>query len=302
LDAKQENITIGNLLDRDTLLHLRLPFSYFLLPIFLFGVSQATTIDTRDAIIVFVALHLFIYPGSNIYNSYMDKDTGSIGGLKNPPPVTRRLYYVSIIFDAAGLLLCSLAGWQNMLVMAGYVGFSKAYSWHGIRFKKMPMTGWLSVLFFQGGYTYMLANMACEGTVSMEWVSAKNIEAMLFASVIIGGSYPLTQIYQHDEDGSRGDYTISYKLGVRGTFILSSACYLAGVIIALHYFTTYYRLSHFLIFACCSVPVAVYFVSWFYKSVRNKVIADYEHAMLMNRVSSTCMIVCFLVILFINYN
>src|SRR4051794_24500682 len=142
-----KNLTLRSIFERDTILHLRIPFSYFLLPIFIFGISQASTIHLAQTIIVFIALHLFIYPGSNIYNSYMDKDTGSIGGLKNPPPVTKKLYYASIIFDTAGLLVCSLAGWQNMLIMAGYVAFSKAYSWYGIRLKKYTYLGWVSVMF-----------------------------------------------------------------------------------------------------------------------------------------------------------
>src|SRR5690606_21011987 len=115
--------------DRDTILHLRIPFSFFLLPVFCFGISQSTHVHTINTFIVFVALHLFIYPGSNSYNSYMDKDTGSIGGLENPPPATRKLYYASIIFDTAGLLLMAIAGWQLFLLAGVYIIFSKAYSW-----------------------------------------------------------------------------------------------------------------------------------------------------------------------------
>src|SRR5688500_17317517 len=91
--------------DRDTILHLRIPFSLYLLPIFCFGFSQAGYIDWFNFSIVFLVLHFFIYPGSNVYNSYMDRDTGSIGGLEKPPPVTPRLYYASIILDTAGIVL-----------------------------------------------------------------------------------------------------------------------------------------------------------------------------------------------------
>ncbi len=301
LSAPKENISLTSLFDRDTILHLRIPFSYYLLPVFIFGVSQAASINIKDTIIVFIALHLFIYPGSNVYNSYMDNDTGSIGGLKNPPPVTRRLYYASIIFDVAGLMLCATTGWRNMLVMAGYVAFSKAYSWHGTRMKKRTYSGWLSVMFFQGGYTYMLAGMAAEQMVSFAWFTPPNIECMLFSSLIIGGSYPLTQVYQHEEDSSRGDYTISYRLGITGTFLFTSALYLAGAVVILHYFYTYYELQYFYIFLLCVAPVIGYFSYWFYKVMRNKTYADYEHSMLMNKVSATCMIICFSVILYLNY-
>src|SRR5438105_2699566 len=106
--------------DRDTLLHLRFPFSFFLLPIFCFAISQSASIHTMNAWIIFFALHFFIYPGSNSYNSYMDEDKGSIGGLKNPPPVTKKLYYVSMIFDFTGLMLCFFIHWKMVVLMLVY--------------------------------------------------------------------------------------------------------------------------------------------------------------------------------------
>jgi hypothetical protein len=287
--------------DRDTLLHLRVPFSYYLLPVFLVGISQASNIHAISLVVVFIAQHLFIYPASNIYNSYMDKDTGSIGGLEYPPPVTVQMYHVSIVLDGAGLLLCLIAGWQHALLMAGYIAFSKSYSWYGIRLKKYALWGWLSVMFFQGGYTFMQGHMATENFVSIAWFNAKNLECMLFASLIIGGSYPLTQVYQHGEDGERGDHTISYKLGVRGTFIFTSVFFAIGTLLAFHYFTTYYSIIHFLIFLGGLSPVAAYFSWWFLRVVKDPSQANYRYAMLMNKVSATCMIICFSIIAFINH-
>ena len=40
--------------------------------------------DIANAALIFVILHILVYPASNGYNSYMDRDEGSIGGLKNP--------------------------------------------------------------------------------------------------------------------------------------------------------------------------------------------------------------------------
>jgi 1,4-dihydroxy-2-naphthoate octaprenyltransferase len=301
LDTGEQNITITSLFDRDTILHLRVPFSFFLMPVFIFGISQAPAIHLLNTTLIFIAMHLLIYPGSNVYNSYMDKDTGSIGGLKNPPPVTKKLYYASIVFDTAGLLLCCAAGWQNALVAAGYIAFSKSYSWQGIRVKKYTYLSWLSVMFFQGGYTFMLASMATQNRFGAGWFTNKNLECMLIASLLIGGSYPLTQIYQHDEDSSRGDYTLSYRLGINGTFMFTAVLFLLGSLVVLHYFLTYYSVKQFLIFTASLTPVIVYFAYWFMKSMENKAYADYTHSMLMNKVSSFCMTVCFTIITFLNY-
>jgi 1,4-dihydroxy-2-naphthoate octaprenyltransferase len=296
-----EHMTIDKIFTRDTVLHLRIPFSFYLLPIFCFGTSQSPGIDIFNTIIVFIALHLFIYPGSNVYNSYMDKDTGSIGGLEHPPPVTKKLYAASILFDLAGLLLCSFSGWRNALIMAGYIAFSKAYSGHGVRLKKRAWAGWASVAFFQGGYTIMLAGMAAGNTASADWFTQKNLLGMLFATLIIAGSYPLTQVYQHGEDGRRGDYTISYRLGIKGTFALAFTLFSAATALAFYYFSAYYSVAQFLIFIACSAPVFIYLSAWFLKTLRNPSFADYRHAMLMNKLSSFCMIVCFITICILNY-
>jgi len=300
LNGNKSNST-GFIFDRDTVLHLRIPFSFFLLPVFCFGVSQASSVYLAHAIIVFIAMHFFIYPGSNIYNSYMDRDTGSIGGLKNPPPVTRKLYYASIVCDVTGLLLCLFTGWQNMLLMAIYVAFSKAYSWHGIRLKKYPFVSWLVIAFFQGGYTFMLAKMVAENNTHLSWFTPQTALAMAIASLLIGGSYPLTQIYQHDEDSRRGDYTISYRLGIKGTFLFTLLMFLASAGLLFYYFSTYSRVSDFFIFSACLTPVMVYFLYWFLLSAKNRQNADYAHVMLMNKISAVCMVVCFTIIYLINH-
>ena len=287
--------------DRDTVLHLRIPFSFFLLPVFCFGISQASSVHLANTIIVFVAMHFFIYPGSNIYNSYMDKDTGSIGGLENPPPVTRKLYYASIVCDVTGLLLCGCTGWQNTLLMALYVAFSKAYSWHGIRLKKYPVASWLVIAFFQGGYTFMLAKMVAENNTHIAWFTAQNVLGMVIASLLIGGSYPLTQIYQHKEDSSRGDHTISYRLGVNGTFIFTLVMFLVAAGLLFYYFSQAAQLVDFFIFSACLTPVMCYFLYWFFISAKDRRNADYGHMMLMNKMSAVCMVACFTTIFVTNH-
>ncbi|MEO8149745.1 MAG: UbiA family prenyltransferase [Bacteroidia bacterium] len=289
------------LFDRDTLLHLRLPFSFFLLPIFCFALSQASGINVFNTLLVFISLHFFIYPGSNIYNSYMDRDTGSIGGLKNPPPVTRKLYTVSMIFDLAGLLLCAFINWQMILIMLVYIGVSKAYSWHKIRLKKFAFVGWLVVMLFQGGYTFLIVNMAVVNKFSSSWFNEKNIFCMVLASFLIGGFYPLTQIYQHREDSGRGDYTISYRLGIIGTFIFTAVMFVVACIIAWIYFTTFYSIAEFVIFILCLLPVTGYFLYWLGKTLHNRAAANFDNTMRMTFISSVCMIICWSILFFVNH-
>src|SRR5580698_4261630 len=119
--------------DKSTIKLMRIPFSYFLMPVFLFALSQVKNIDVKNTVLCFIALHLFIYPASNGYNSYMDNDTTSIGGLKNPPTPTKKLFYLSVAFDVCGLVLALVVSLHFFICLLAYMLASKAYSYKGIR-------------------------------------------------------------------------------------------------------------------------------------------------------------------------
>src|SRR5262245_40811926 len=131
------------MLSNSTIKLLRIPFSFFLSPLYFFALSQVPQINWTKAILIFFILHLLIYPASNGYNSYMDRDTESIGGLEKPPPPSRELFIVTIFLDVAGLLMSWLIDPLFALLMPLYIGASKAYSYRGIRLKKYPVVGYL---------------------------------------------------------------------------------------------------------------------------------------------------------------
>jgi 1,4-dihydroxy-2-naphthoate octaprenyltransferase len=191
-------------------------------------------------------------------------------------------------------------GWL-LLCMATYVAVSKAYSWRGIRIKKYGLLSWLVVVFFQGAFTFMMVNMCCENSFDVSWFTHKNIESMIIATFLIGGFYPLTQIYQHEEDSARGDMTISYRLGIMGTFIFTAGLFIVANVIAYYYFTAYYSSNQFFIFNLCLLPVTGYFLYWFAVTLRDKARADFTHSARMTIISSLSMIVCFGVIFFMNH-
>jgi len=290
-----------SIFDRNTIVHLRLPFSIYLLPIFCFGLSQTPVINLHDTVILFAILHFFIYPASNIYNSYMDKDEGSIGALEKPPPVTKKLYYASIVFDLCGLTLCLLIHIKLLLLCMVYISVSKAYSWHRIRIKKYPFLSWLIVSLFQGGFTFYLVNAVAITNFSIDWFTNKNIFSFIIATFLVGAIYPLTQIYQHKEDNNRGDKTISLILGINGTFIFSALFFIQSIILMWFYFSLYYSLSHFFFILSFIIPVMIYFLHWFYISLKDITKANFKHAMMLNKISAPCMITGFLILFYLNH-
>lgn len=286
-----------NIFERNTLLHLRIPFSFYLLPIYTFSLCFTSNIDWLRALTVFIILHFFVYPGSNSYNSYMDKDQGSIGGLKKPPPISRKLYHASIICDFLGLLASfSLDPYLGFAILI-YILASKAYSWHGIRIKKYGTFSWLFVLFFQGAFTYFLVNFFSSGQDFQNWLSPLNLLGMLIASLFIGAYYPLTQVYQHREDISRGDKTISSILGIRGTFLFSFLILISANVLLLYFLSHFYSVQFFVIYSTFIYPVALYFFNWYFDVIRDPAHASFERTMQLNNLSAICMSSCFLILM-----
>lgn len=270
---------------KNTIQLLRIPFSFFLMPVFLFALSQAQEVNWTNAAIVFVVLHLFIYPASNAYNSYMDQDEGPIGGLKNPPKATRTVFYAALLFDIVGLLLALVVSLTFAVCILLYVLASRAYSSKGIRLKKYPVTGYLTVVFFQGAFTCYMCSEAIDPG-SFNWANA------LISSLLIGGVYPLTQVYQHEEDARNGDITISLLLGYRGTFKLTAAMFgIASVL-----FFTQLEFQSFVLLALFLFPVITYFLYWAMKVWKNTSAANFEYTMRMNLLASACMNACFIVL------
>src|SRR5580658_6174378 len=141
-------------LERSTVQLLRLPFSIFLMPVFWFALSQVIPRDWGRALLIFVILHLLVYPASNGYNSYMDRDSGPIGGVEHPLQPTRQLFLVTLAMDVLALLLSLLIGWEVTCGLLLYILASRAYSYRGIRLKKYPFIGWLTVAVCQGALVF----------------------------------------------------------------------------------------------------------------------------------------------------
>src|SRR5215203_2956814 len=90
---------------RSTVQLLRFHFSFFLLPVFLFAISQLPAVNWSITFLIFLILHLLVYPSSNGYNSFMDRDETPIGGLEKPMQPTRQLYRISLVMDVIALVI-----------------------------------------------------------------------------------------------------------------------------------------------------------------------------------------------------
>jgi 1,4-dihydroxy-2-naphthoate octaprenyltransferase len=278
------------MLKKSNWLHLRIPFSYFLLPVFLFGISVGPNLSETGLLWIFVILHLLIYPASNGYNSYFDKDEKSIGGLRNPPPVDKGLFHLAFVFDTLAFVQAAfLLNWQFTVMIIIYSLVSRAYSHPSIRLKKYAWLSWFIAGFFQGAWVVGAVFLGLNDFSFSHLLKPHVAYPALLASALLWGSYPMTQVYQHEEDAKRGDHTLSLRLGIKGTFLFTGLCFAVASGLFYLYFVNYAEARYGLVFLGAMSPVVVYFGWWFLRVLKDESAADFTSTMRLNFLSATCL-------------
>ena len=260
------------------------------MPIFWFAIGRLRDRNWPRITLIFFILHLLVYPASNGYNSYMDRDEGSIGGLKNPAQPTRQLFVFTVAMDLAAIGLGMLVSAWFTLGLAAYIGASRAYSARSIRIKKHPFWGYLTVVFFQGAGTFFLVYHGGNESLTLDVPAAP----MLASSLLVGGFYPLTQVYQHDADLKDGVRTISWRLGIRGTFVFSAIIFGLAMGMLGCYFRRSGELNKFVLLSSLMAPILVYFMYWARQVWLDSGMASFEKTMKMNLLASCCMNLAFI--------
>jgi 4-hydroxybenzoate polyprenyltransferase len=207
--------------------HLRLHFQLLLAPVFLWGWLIAGGGFSLAVAIGFVALHVFLYSGATAFNSYYDRDSGPVGGLERPPPVPRSLLPLALLMQGVGWVLAALVNLPFWLACGTFIGLSSAYSHPRVRLKAHTLSSLLVVGFGQGVLAFVAAWAATRGEVASAW-SVDGALGAAAAMALILALYPLTQLYQIEEDAARGDRTVAVAWGPAGCFRFSLVFTLIG--------------------------------------------------------------------------
>lgn len=148
--------------------------------------------------------------GTLALNSAFDKDEGDIGYLKQPPPPPRALAGFSLGLLVLGQGLALMLPISYAWAYAACFLLSVVYSVPPFRLKAVAGPDWLINMWGFGTLT-PFAGWASTGLP----VSPSGFLVLLAFCPLFASLYPLTQLYQFEEDQRRGDRTLALKLGMR---------------------------------------------------------------------------------------
>jgi 4-hydroxybenzoate polyprenyltransferase len=159
---------------------------------------------------------LFLNGGTLAINSVFDRDEGDIGYLNAPPPLPKYLLHFSLALLIAGQLLALTlpAGFQ--IAYAICFVLSILYSVPPFRFKAVAGVDWVINMWGFGTLTPYAAWAATGRPLD----AGHGIVLFAFCP-LFAGLYPLTQLYQFDEDRRRGDRTLALILGMRSSLMVA---------------------------------------------------------------------------------
>jgi 4-hydroxybenzoate polyprenyltransferase len=148
--------------------------------------------------------------GTLALNSAFDRDEGDVAYLRRPPPPPRHLAAFSIALMGVGQILAFLLAEPYPMLYAVCFVLSVAYSVPPLRLKAVAGADWLINMWGFGTLT-PAAGWAATG-IAVD--PARGLVLLAFCP-LFAALYPLTQLYQVEEDTRRGDRTLACVLGIR---------------------------------------------------------------------------------------
>jgi 4-hydroxybenzoate polyprenyltransferase len=154
--------------------------------------------------------------GTLALNSAFDRDEGDVAYLRAPPPPPRHLAAFGAGLMAAGLAIAALLPAAYLAAYALCFALSVLYSVPPFRLKAVPGADWLINMWGFGAITPFAMWAVTREPLDLSRGLALFAFCPLFAAL-----YPLTQLYQIEEDARRGDRTFARLLGARRSLLVA---------------------------------------------------------------------------------
>jgi 4-hydroxybenzoate polyprenyltransferase len=156
--------------------------------------------------------------GTLALNSAIDRDEGDVAYLRRPPAPPTHLAGFGLALMVAGLAGSLLLPAPYRLAYASCLVLSVLYSVPPFRLKAVPGADWVINMVGFGTLT-PYAGWAATGVP----LTAPGRMILIGFGCLFAALYPLTQIYQFEEDARRGDRTLARSLGVRRSLLVALA-------------------------------------------------------------------------------
>jgi 4-hydroxybenzoate polyprenyltransferase len=189
---------------------------------FLTGAALAVGVGTQamelwQPLLLATAIWVVALNGGTLaLNSAFDEDEGDIAYLRSPPKPPRYLTPFAMALMLAGLAAALLLPVWFVTAYAVCFLLSILYSMPPVRAKGIPGADWIINMIGFGLLT-PFAGFAATGRHPglTQWLILAGFAALF------GALYPLTQLYQIEEDARRGDRTFAIALGAGRSLSLS---------------------------------------------------------------------------------
>ncbi|WP_185958485.1 UbiA family prenyltransferase [Fodinibius sediminis] len=190
--------------------HLRLHYQLFILSgAFLLGALLSENFHAGWFAVQFLNVHILLFGGATAYNSFWDRDEGPVGGLVNPPSMTQWMWFASLLIQMIGLLLALPMGTFFVGIYSLSMLFFWLYSSPWTRWKGSPLKSLVAIGISTGCNAVLMGYYATGfgPLYSSVWIASAGVTLMLLSL------YPVSQLYQQDEDYKRGDRTFAISYG-----------------------------------------------------------------------------------------
>ena len=199
------------------------------------GVSGAARGDALGPLLAgLLAWVVCLNGGTLAINSAFDRDEGDIAYLRRPPPPPKYLFGFGLGLMVAGQVIALALPRGFAVAYAICFVLSVLYSVPPFRLKAVAGADWLINMWGFGTLTPYAGWALTGNPVPLPLAIVLLAFCPLFASL-----YPLTQLYQLEEDARRGDRTLSIRLGMARSLDVA----IGAAIVAFALFAVAARLS-----------------------------------------------------------
>jgi 4-hydroxybenzoate polyprenyltransferase len=177
--------------------------------------------------------------------------------MEHPPEAGPWLLPGGVAIQIVGLALAPLVSLAFFATCLAFAILGVLYSRPVPRFKARPWPSLFTVMIGQG----MLGAIAGACAVTDATFGRELAGGVLGAAFLVGGLYPISQVFQMEEDRARGDRTLALALGRRGTVRVASALFALGAVCLALSSLSAGRRAEAIMFALLPLPMT-FVASW----------------------------------------